>query len=95
MASLCVFRFDSFIEVYAFLFTGKCICDHNTTGQNCERCLDGFYGFATTGTPDDCRACPCPDGARCVELLNGDVACFDCPLAQTGSNCSWFLLNLR
>lgn len=74
---------------YAFL--GKCICDHNTTGEHCERCLDGFYGLPATGTPDDCRPCPCPEESRCVELLSGEVACFDCPLNRTGKLCRFHL----
>lgn len=69
--------------------TGKCICDHNTTGEHCERCLDGFYGLPATGTPDDCRPCPCPEESRCVELLSGEVACFDCPLNRTGHRCEF------
>lgn len=31
--------------------TGDCIfCENNTTGRNCERCKDGFYGNATLKT---------------------------------------------
>lgn len=69
------------------LNTGQCICDHNTTGINCDRCLDGFYGYATAGTPDDCTQCSCPADGRCVELLNREVACIDCPLGHTGYRC--------
>lgn len=76
---------------WIYAFVGKCICDHNTTGEHCERCLDGFFGFPTTGTPDDCRPCPCPEESKCVELLSGEVACFDCPFNRTGKLCRFHL----
>ena len=31
--------------------SGKCPCEHNTDGNNCEQCAAGFYGTATNGTP--------------------------------------------
>ena len=65
--------------------TGKCICQHNTEGDNCERCKPGYYGYALRGRPDDCQPCPCPDAGECVELMSGEVACINCQLGYTGA----------
>lgn len=75
--------FIKFIELFV---SGKCICRHNTVGDNCERCAPGYYGYALAGTPDDCKLCPCPDNGECVELLNGQVACINCKPGYTGLN---------
>lgn len=51
--------------------TGMCSCRPGVGGQNCDRCLPGFFGFSATG----CQECePCnkpghicdPDTGRCV-----------------------------
>ncbi len=66
--------------------TGKCACQHHTTGDNCERCLPGYYGQAHHGTPDDCQKCPCPAGVSCTQLQlpEGNVVCLNCPAGYTG-----------
>jgi laminin gamma 1 len=69
--------------------SGKCDCQHNTDGHNCDQCAKGFYGNALTGTPNDCEACPCPDGGACVEIpgSNESPFCTECPSGRTGSRC--------
>ena len=42
---------------------------HETTGHNCEKCKEGFYGSATDGTPEDCTPCPCPGQGACIEQV--------------------------
>ncbi|TKR59607.1 hypothetical protein L596_029252 [Steinernema carpocapsae] len=42
--------------------TGRCLnCQHNTTGDRCERCLDGHYGNPSLGgEAGSCQPCACP-----------------------------------
>lgn len=41
--------------------TGQCFdCKHGTEGDHCERCVAGYHGNATHGTPFDCMICACP-----------------------------------
>jgi len=77
-------QFISATTTTILLFVGRCHCDHNTAGDHCERCMSGYYGSPTDGTPDDCQPCPCPPGSNCVQLLDGQVACLDCPSGHTG-----------
>ncbi|XP_039763394.1 laminin subunit gamma-1 [Pararge aegeria] len=67
--------------------TGFCICKHNTTGSNCELCAKGFYGNAIAGTPDDCKACPCPKDSGCIQLRDQSIVCTDCPAGYAGPRC--------
>ncbi|CAF1447840.1 unnamed protein product [Adineta steineri] len=71
--------------------TGRCACQHHTTGDNCERCLPGYYGSAHRGTPDDCQKCPCPAGVSCTQLQlpQDHVVCLNCPAGYTGDRCEY------
>ncbi|RWS28921.1 laminin subunit gamma-1-like protein [Leptotrombidium deliense] len=67
--------------------SGKCICQHFTEGDNCERCAVGYYGNAVNGSADDCQPCDCPDGGACVVLNDNNIACLQCPEGYTGFKC--------
>ncbi|KAM4527703.1 netrin-G2 isoform 2-T3 [Odontesthes bonariensis] len=52
----------------------QCQCEHNTTGQDCQRCKKGFkakswkagsYLPAPTGTPNTCTIAGSPSGSNC------------------------------
>uniref|UniRef100_A0A915CHL5 Laminin EGF-like domain-containing protein n=1 Tax=Parascaris univalens TaxID=6257 RepID=A0A915CHL5_PARUN len=41
--------------------TGICYdCQHETYGDHCKLCREGFYGNATTANPYSCLPCACP-----------------------------------
>ena len=80
---------------YCQVDTGVCDCTHNTVGDTCDTCADGYYGDARAATPDDCQPCPCPqlaqDGGsprlgRCY-LSGTSVTCSECPAGRIGSRC--------
>lgn len=71
---------------FHFNFTGRCICQHNTEGDFCERCISGYYGNPKNGSEFDCKPCPCPDGGPCAQLHNGDVVCTDCKEGHGGKS---------
>ncbi|XP_028393916.1 basement membrane-specific heparan sulfate proteoglycan core protein-like isoform X2 [Dendronephthya gigantea] len=75
--------------------TGVCQdCQHNTTGENCEKCPAGFYGNPKAGSP--CHSCPCPrvdpvnspgTKATCFVDNEGDPVCNQCPKGHEGKLC--------
>uniref|UniRef100_A0A8C5SCK4 Laminin subunit gamma-1 n=1 Tax=Laticauda laticaudata TaxID=8630 RepID=A0A8C5SCK4_LATLA len=68
--------------------SGACDCRDNTAGPHCEKCSDGYYGDATTGTSSDCQPCPCPGGSSCAVVpKTKEVVCTSCPAGTTGKRC--------
>ncbi|XP_041043712.1 laminin subunit alpha-4 [Carcharodon carcharias] len=42
-------------------YSGICTnCQNNTTGDHCEKCLDGYIGDVVQGHHKSCQPCPCP-----------------------------------
>ncbi|XP_067302205.1 basement membrane-specific heparan sulfate proteoglycan core protein isoform X7 [Pseudorasbora parva] len=75
--------------------TGLCTsCQHNTKGELCEQCADGFFGDPTAGTPEDCQPCACPGtdpdnqfSRTCESLGNGGYQCTACQPGYAGQYC--------
>ncbi|XP_069115040.1 basement membrane-specific heparan sulfate proteoglycan core protein-like isoform X2 [Argopecten irradians] len=75
--------------------TGACrVCSHFTEGQQCERCIQGYYGDATQGQEDSCKPCPCPltqvsnqFSPTCRLDTDGLPTCTACPEGYEGRNC--------
>lgn len=65
---------------------GRCICQHNTAGENCDRCAKGYYGNAMQGTALDCKLCPCPNQGSCVLIGEDTVICLECPKGYGGKH---------
>ncbi|XP_037376153.1 laminin subunit alpha-4 isoform X1 [Talpa occidentalis] len=72
--------------------SGFCVhCQRNTTGEHCEKCLNGFIGDSIRGTPRFCQPCPCPlpymaNFAESCYRKNGAVRCI-CNENYAGPNC--------
>ncbi|KAB1275245.1 Laminin subunit alpha-4 [Camelus dromedarius] len=66
-------------------------CQRNTTGEHCEKCLDGYIGDSIRGAPRFCQPCPCPlphvaNFAESCYRKNGAVRCI-CRENYAGPNC--------
>ncbi|CAM6031387.1 unnamed protein product, partial [Sphagnum compactum] len=60
--------------------TGICHdCDHHTTGDHCEMCIEGYYGNATIGSPYDCMICACP-----LPIESNKYLCSCCEVSEDG-----------
>ena len=65
------------------------------SGEDCEKCLDGWYGNATNATLTDCSPCPCPSGPfavnqfakTCVLSSDGLPTCVNCTVGHEGRYC--------
>ncbi|XP_065744712.1 laminin subunit alpha-4 [Phocoena phocoena] len=72
--------------------SGLCVhCQRNTTGEHCEKCLDGYIGDAIRGAPRVCQPCACPlphvaNFAESCYRKNGAVRCI-CKENYAGPNC--------
>ncbi|XP_077018813.1 laminin subunit alpha-4 isoform X2 [Tamandua tetradactyla] len=72
--------------------SGSCVhCQRNTTGEHCEKCLDGYIGDSIRGAPQFCQPCPCPlphvaNFADSCYRKNGAVRCI-CKENYAGPNC--------
>uniref|UniRef100_A0A668SLK7 Laminin, beta 4 n=1 Tax=Oreochromis aureus TaxID=47969 RepID=A0A668SLK7_OREAU len=101
-ASQCVpmagVRWDIFTQ--PGMVHGQCVCQHNTAGENCERCQDFHHDSpwrpGGEGAADICRACKCHghsdschfDAARYKATggVSGGV-CDDCGNNRMGPQC--------
>uniref|UniRef100_G1SXN3 Laminin subunit alpha-4 n=1 Tax=Oryctolagus cuniculus TaxID=9986 RepID=G1SXN3_RABIT len=72
--------------------SGVCVhCLRNTTGEHCEKCLDGYISDSIRGPPQFCQPCPCPlphlaNFAESCYRKNGAVRCI-CHENYAGPNC--------
>lgn len=76
-------------------------CEHNTEGEECETCVEGFYGDPTNKSAGDCKPCACPlltpdnnfsplceikrDGLNIS--LPGEYTCISCKEGYSGDHC--------
>ncbi|XP_078319283.1 laminin subunit alpha-2-like isoform X3 [Crassostrea virginica] len=79
--------------------TGKCInCQHFTTGENCDKCLPGYYGDPRRGQEDDCKPCACPlleptnqfsPSCQLIPQVGNydNYKCDKCAVGYTGDRC--------
>uniref|UniRef100_A0AAY4A552 Laminin subunit alpha 1 n=1 Tax=Denticeps clupeoides TaxID=299321 RepID=A0AAY4A552_9TELE len=74
------------------LDNGKCLgCQHNTAGEYCNVCVQGYYG-KVKGSINDCSLCACPlqsnsFSTSCVSDGVGDYRCDACKPGYEGRYC--------
>lgn len=67
--------------------TGACDdCQNFTTGDNCERCMDGYYGDPRIGYRVPCQPCMCPGGPY-SPAQHADSCYYDPRLEYVVCNC--------
>ncbi|XP_043922451.1 laminin subunit alpha-1 [Protopterus annectens] len=66
--------------------TGICLkCIHNTAGQHCEICADGYYGDAVAAK--NCHACDCHVNSSYSEICSRETGECHCKPNVTGQRC--------
>lgn len=60
-------------------------CQHNTDGRNCERCLPGYWGTATS--QKGCEPCNCDSSGAVDNKCDSVTGQCNCKLHVKGRNC--------
>ena len=90
-------RCSEFVLCLIYRITGECLsCLNNTTGRECERCLDDHYGSALSD-PSTCTLCQCskegtlrsysPPQQSCSPT-SGACVCKEFVVGQTCNSCA-------
>ncbi|KAL5516796.1 hypothetical protein EMCRGX_G002211 [Ephydatia muelleri] len=69
----------------------QCQCLNNTAGDNCERCLPGYYRDDPSNLEQPCKACQCSaDGSQSIQCdpsPSSSTRQCPCRLGYTGTRC--------
>ncbi|KAJ8306111.1 hypothetical protein KUTeg_016656 [Tegillarca granosa] len=65
---------------------GQCICKVDVTGQNCDTCIDGFYGL-TENNPFGCVECDCDMGGSVSPVCDKRTGQCRCKPRVQGRRC--------